>query len=508
MVKTFKPLLTILLVAVMATPLRAVTADTWYVTPAADAVEGVRCATPVPAFEYTERVQREVDAWIKANGLPANKAQVNIPVAVHVVAHNDGYGDLSDQAINAQMQVLNQAYAGTGYSFTLASVDRTYNRRWSTHRYGSRDEQRMKQSLAISPATTLNMYFCDIGGGLLGYATFPDMYPEDSYMHGVVILFASVPGGSAAPYNEGDTATHEVGHYLGLYHTFQGGCTGNGDYVSDTPAESSPAYGCPIGRDSCAGGGADPVTNFMDYTDDSCMDHFTAGQTARMDEQMAVYRPIMFAGNGGGGGGGGGGGSDVHVSAMSVSRVSKGPNSNGECTVTVVDADGQAVGGASVTVSYEGPTSGSASGTTGSDGSVTLSSSKTRGPSGEWCFEVTGVSASGVGYDSAANVTTRSCESGDVFREGPQAAGGLVVSNHPNPFNPMTTIEFAVPREGLVRVQVYDARGTLVETLVDGFMGAGARSVTWEAADVSSGIYFARISQGGETSVHKMTVLK
>ncbi len=264
------------------------------------------CATPHPSEKEAEAMEEHARAL--AGGRDGDRfspraeaTTVTVSVWFHVITNTSGAGNVTDARIADQIQVLNDAYSGltgganTKFRFALAGVTRTANNIWFAAGYGSTAETAMKTALRVGNAATLNFYTNAPSTGELGWATFPSSYASQPLKDGIVCDYRTLPGGSFSPYNEGDTGTHEVGHWVGLYHTFQGGCSKNNDYVSDTAAERSPAFGCPTGRDSCTTKqypGVDPITNFMDYTDDSCMYIFTAGQASRAASLSATYRGL------------------------------------------------------------------------------------------------------------------------------------------------------------------------------------------------------------------------
>lgn len=270
---------------------------------------GLRCATAHGSEKEIEALEEHTrmlmagreDGGGKFGGATSNATTVTINVYFHVVTNTSGAGNVTDARIADQIRVLNDSYSGitggfnTRYRFQLAAVIRTPNNTWFAAGYGSAAETAMKSALRLGTAKDLNFYTNQPSTGELGWATFPSSYSSQPLKDGVVCDYRTLPGGSFSPYNEGDTGTHEVGHWLGLYHTFQGGCSKNNDYVADTTAERSPAFGCPNGRDTCSTKqypGVDPIENFMDYTDDFCMYKFTAGQSSRMDSLTATYRGL------------------------------------------------------------------------------------------------------------------------------------------------------------------------------------------------------------------------
>ena len=257
--------------------------------PAAEA-RGGTTGIDHPAISAAEQraIARRTNSRLAAKGAPSVSGSAapgaSVPVYVHVMRDAAGNGDVTDLQIKKQIAVLNSDFSGTGYSFDLAGVDRYNNTTWHKDRQSSTYRALTREG----GANALNIWLVDFK--FLGIATFPWDYARKGEIDGIRVHYDSLPGGSITNFNLGGTATHEAGHWFGLYHTFQGGCTELNDEVDDTPAQSGPTSGCPEGRDSCPLPGLDPIHNYMDYSFDSCYTEFTQGQDARMDQMWAAYR--------------------------------------------------------------------------------------------------------------------------------------------------------------------------------------------------------------------------
>lgn len=291
------------------------------------------------------RIEQFTQRYMESHeGNTGSEAVYTIPVVVHVVYYNTTQ-NISDAQIQSQIAILNQDFrrtnadassTPTGFAgisadceinFCLATVDPSGNpttgiTRTSTTVNGFSDNDAMKSSstggkTAWPAGSYLNLWVVNLSGSLLGYAQFPG---GPSATDGVVIdyqYFGNI-GTATAPFNKGRTATHEVGHWLNLYHIWGDDADGNGtcstssecsgsDGVSDTPNQCEMNYGCPSfpRTDGCTSTGNGVMfMNYMDYTDDACMNMFTAGQKSRMQAQLATGGSRASLASSGGCGGG------------------------------------------------------------------------------------------------------------------------------------------------------------------------------------------------------------
>jgi hypothetical protein len=252
------------------------------------------CGTPPPSPATLAEVQQRIGRLLGAQRAPCGGGAIN--VAVHVIL-SGASGFVAPSQVDAQVAELNADFAPWGYTFLLSALDYTNNGTWF-HNDNDAIESAMTTALSVDPAHTLNIYTGILNNGAyVGYAYYPEDFPEADKRHGVYLDYRTFPGFGFVPFELGRTATHEIGHYLGLYHTFEGGCSMPGDAVADTPEEARPNFGCPIGADSCpADPGLDPIHDYMDYTDDVCYTEFTPGQADRMCAMVATYRPSLLGG--------------------------------------------------------------------------------------------------------------------------------------------------------------------------------------------------------------------
>jgi hypothetical protein len=247
-----------------------------------------------------------------------------IPTVIHILHSATGQGNISDELARSQIDILNEDYralAGTPgapgtdvtVQFVLPTVDpegnpstgitRTANEFWFADQLDPLNGNYW-ETLSWDPHRYLNIYTnlpMGAGGAILGYVPFFPQEGAGSPEDRVVCLYSSVGRNSGnPPYDQGRTATHEVGHWLGLFHTFQDGCGdgaepgcySTGDRICDTPGQTGSHGGCPIGTDECAGdSGPDPIHNYMEYTDDTCMNNFSSEQARRIRCTLIHYRP-------------------------------------------------------------------------------------------------------------------------------------------------------------------------------------------------------------------------
>ncbi len=258
----------------------------------------------------------------KAKGKKEHAFKRKIHVHVHVLVNPtpnpalpfDDVGRVSKETLQQQVDALNLAYGGfaggadTGFRFQLKKIDYTENAAWYRAEVGSPEELAFKTALRTGKPDDLNLY---VKGGIespnsvAGWAYMPDVLSapaELTYLDGVAVDHRTLPGGPIPGFDLGHTATHEVGHWLGLFHTFHpgeapglSGCDGEGDFVDDTPAHDLFTFPgevgpCGEGSDTCPQAGVDPIHNFMNYSFDPCYREFTAGQAERMQSQFLFWR--------------------------------------------------------------------------------------------------------------------------------------------------------------------------------------------------------------------------
>ncbi len=293
----------------------------------------VRCATMKIDQERKQRLgQKEEDfeKWYQSlrrdKNFVDNDEILRIPVVVHVIHNGEAIGtgrNISVAQIQSQINVLNQDFrrqsgsrgfntnplgADTKIEFVICQRDpnglaTTGIVRWNRNTQGwtapphstTYIENTIKGATVWDATRYMNIWVADISGGILGYAQFPetplqgmDCATQPAATDGFVSSYAGfgsvdvIPAmSSGAPYNLGRTATHEIGHYIGLRHIWgdtQPAC--GDDFCADTPRSDNPNFGCPTGHASC--GQTDMIENYMDYTDDACMNIFTKDQKTRM----------------------------------------------------------------------------------------------------------------------------------------------------------------------------------------------------------------------------------
>lgn len=491
--------------------------------------------------QQMNQIERFTERYVATHQDDVSRAVVTIPVVFHVVYYRrNSSANVSTAQIQSQLDILNEDFrrmnadasstpsifqgsaADTEIEFCLATVDpdgnattgitRTSTR---TRTFGLNDQVKSASSGGKNawPASDyLNFWVCDISSGYLGYAQFPG---GPASTDGVVVdyQYFGNTGTATAPFDLGRTATHEVGHWLNLRHIWGDGPCGADDFVGDTPESDAPNYGCPFGHSSC--GSTDMVQNYMDYTDDGCMNVFTFGQKTRMQALFAAggARASLLSSNGCGTGTGGPTCSD-NIQNGDETGVDCGgslcpPCSGGTCSApssvsTSVTGNRNkkltlSWGSVSSASSYDGRIreSGTTSWSTKSTTGTSLNWSKL---SGNTSFEYqvrSNCSGSSSSWSTIASVSTRQ----SVAR-----LDAVDWAAYPNPANHSINVEFLSILSGNYNVSMIDMFGRTV-MVTSNISPDDTPVLELSVSNLKSGVYFLQVTnEEGYRSIEKIVV--
>ena len=520
---------------------------------------------------FIDRLEKLGDAALTQVGATE---VITIPVVVHVV-YNNSTENISTSQINSQIDILNDdfrklnALAGTGpygsraadsyIQFELATTDPNGNpssgiTRTSTTRSSFSTNNTVKFNSqggknAWPSDEYLNMWVCDISGGILGYAQFPG---GPANTDGVVMdyQYFGDEGTATAPFNLGRTATHEVGHWLNLRHIWGDGGCGVDDFVSDTPVSSAPNYGCPGTVTRC--GSQDMTMNYMDYVNDACMYMFSQGQVNRMRAtfENGGGRSSFASGSSGGGPGTGGGTPpasycdsrgnstrDEWIGSVTLNGVTNNSGNNGgygNFTGTPINATAGGAFPITIVPTWAGTVypegyaiwldknqdgdfsdPGERIGATGSaitassvSGTLTIPADALNGQTRlRVSMKYNGVPTAcetfsfGEVEDYTVNISNglRNDNAPEVARS--------TVEVYPNPANATATVSFSVDMASDIAIQLIDARGTIVEqTEIVGATGTILHNI--DVSNLKQGVYFVSIKGAALNEVKRLMVTK